>query len=230
MKRVYAGMWIFVCLFAVSARAQDANSAPPLKNIIFDVKIIDMDGQTPETMETIARDQDRLNQMLAEGKVKLIAGTKAYCLVNELTNVRTGQRVPVQTATFPVFQSPGNNKANSPAPQQGTDVPHLAAGIPQIQYENTGFNLNLEPRLKRDGTIDLSMRIELTMISTDTGRLTPTFLTKNFMGTIKLKQNQAPIILEMFQNEFPAQSSTRASSANALRSNFFILLSTKTVD
>jgi hypothetical protein len=230
MKRIYASLWIFVCLFAVTARAQDSVSATAQKNIVFDLKIVDIEGQTPEAMEAIARDQNRLNQVLSEGKAKLIAGTKVSALLNVKTSMRTGQRVPVQTASLPIFQSPGNHPANSQTPQQGSGAPQPAGGIPQIQYENTGLSLDFEPRLRPDGSIDLFFRIEMTIVSTETGRLTPTFITRTLTSSIKIKQNQPPIILEMFQNEFPAQSPAQTSPANALRGNFFILLSAKVVE
>lgn len=230
MKRLYASVWIFVCLFAVTARAQDAGSAAASKNVIFDIKIVDTNTQTPEELEAIAKDPNRLNQMLSEGKAKLIAGTKTYCVVNEQTNVRTGQRVPVQTATLPTYQPPRLSNLTNQAPQQPSEGQHIAVGIPQIQYENTGLNLTLEPRLKKDGTTDLVMRIELTMLTTDTGRLTPTFLTRNFMGVIKLKYDQSPMIIEMFQNEVPGQSSAQTNPVNAMRGSFFILLSAKIAD
>jgi type II secretory pathway component GspD/PulD (secretin) len=230
MKRIYASLWIFVCLFAVTARAQDGGLAAAQKNIVFDVKIVDIDAQTSEAMEAIASNQNRLNQMLSEGKAKLIAGTKVSALLNAKTSMRTGQRVPVQSATFPTFQSPRNNNANSQIPPQGSGVPQPAAGIPHIQYENTGLSLDFESRLKPDGLIDLIFRIEMTTLSSHTGNLTPTFITRILTSSIKIKQNQPPIILEMFQNEFPVQSSAQASPANPLRSNFFILLSAKVVD
>ena len=230
MKKIYASLWIFVCLFAVTTRAQDSGLASAQKNIVFDVKVVDIDAQTSEAMEAIARDQNRLNQMLSEGKAKLIAGTKISTLLNAKTSMRTGQRVPVQTATFPTFQSLRNNNANSQPPQQGSGVPQPVGGIPQIQYENTGLSLDFEPRLKPDGSIDLTFRIESTTVSSHTGSLTPTFITRVLTSSIKIKQNQPPIILEMFQNEFPAQSSTQTSSANTPRGNFFILLSAKVID
>lgn len=230
MKKTYASLWIFVCLFAVPASAQDPGAAPVQKNIVFEIKIVDTDARTLEAMEEIAKDQNRLNQMISEGKAKLVAGTKVVALFNELTSMRIGQRVPIQTASLPTFQPPGTNNTNNQTTQQAVGVPQVAHGIPQIQYENTGFNLNFEPRLKRDGTIDLIFKIELTLVSVDTGRLTPTFITRNLASAIKLKQNQPPIILDMFQNEFLSLPTVQATNSTTLRGNFFILLSARTID
>jgi hypothetical protein len=230
MKKIYAGLWIFVCLFAVPVSAQDSGSAPIPKNLVFELKIVDTEARTPEAIEEIARDPNRLNQMLGEGKAKLIAGTKVYALLNEKTSMRIGQRVPVQTASLPAYQAPRSHNTNEQNSQPAAGVPLAAAGIPQIQYEHTGFNLDFEPRLTRDGTINLIFRIEITVLSSESGRLTPTFITRNLSSVVKIKQNQSPIMLEMFQNDFLAQSSAQTTPANTLRGNFFILLSAKTVD
>jgi type II secretory pathway component GspD/PulD (secretin) len=230
MKKIYARVWIVVCLCAVTASAQDSTSAPAQKNIAFEIKIVDTDARTLEAMEEIAKDQNRLNQMISEGKAKLVASTKVYALFNERTFMRIGQRVPIQTATLPTFQPPGSNSANNQTPLPAVGAGQLAQGIPQIQYENTGFNLEFEPRVKRDGTIDLVYKIELTIVSTDTGRLTPTFINRNLMSSIKIKQQQPPIILDMFQNEFLSLPSAQPNPANTLRGNFFILLSAKVID
>jgi type II secretory pathway component GspD/PulD (secretin) len=230
MKKIYASVWVLVCLFAVTANAQDSTSAPAQKNIAFEIKIVDTDARTLEAMEEIARDQNRLNQLITEGKAKLVAGTKVVALFNERTSMRIGQRVPIQTATLPTFQAPGSNPANNQTPQPAVGVPQVAHGVPQIQYESTGFTLEFEPRVKRDGTIDLVFKIELTIVSTDTGRLTPTFITRNLMSSIKIKQQQPPIILDMFQNEFLSLPSAQPNPANPLRGNFFILLSARVID
>src|SRR5688572_13922964 len=117
MKKIYASVWIVVCLFAITASAQDSTSAPTQKNIAFEIKIVDTDARTLEAMEEIAKDQNRLNQMLSEGKAKLIASTKVYALFNERTFMRVGQRVPIQTATLPTFQPPRSNPAPNQTPQ-----------------------------------------------------------------------------------------------------------------
>jgi hypothetical protein len=230
MKRIYATLWVVVCLFAVAARAQESSATPTPKNLVFDIKIVDTDAATLETMEVLAKDRNRLNQMLAEGKAKLVAGTKLYALINERTAMRIGQRVPVQTATFPAFQPPAGNRPNNTASQQALNLPFAAPGVPQIQYENSGLSLEFEPRLRRDGTIDLVYKIELTIVSSESGKLKPTFITRNITGVVKIKQNQPPIILEMYQNDFPAQASAATNPANSLRGNFFILFSAKEVD
>jgi hypothetical protein len=230
MKKIYASMWIFVCLFTAPVSAQDSGTAPAQKNIVFEIKIVDTEARTLEAMEEIAKDQNRLNQMISEGKAKLVAGTKAYALINERTYMRIGQRVPIQTATLPTFQPPASNPGNNQTPQQAAGVPQLAQGIPQIQYENAGFTLDFEPRLKRDGTIDLIYKIELTIVTADTGRLTPTFMMRNLMSTIKIKQDQPSIVLDMFHNEFLSLASAQANTATALRGNFFILFSARTIE
>src|SRR5689334_18507611 len=108
MKKTYAILWLFVCLFAVSARAQDSGAASTGKTIAFEIKIIDADTRTLEAVELIAKDPGKLTQMIAEGKAKLTASTKVQVLSGELAMVRIGQRVPVQTAAFPAFQPPRN--------------------------------------------------------------------------------------------------------------------------
>jgi hypothetical protein len=230
MKAIYASLWIFVCLFAVPARGQERGAAQPQNNIVFDVKIVDTEARTAEAMEAIASNQNSLNQNLAEGKAKLVAGTKVHTLLNQRTVMRIGQRVPVQAASLPAFQPSSSNQQNFPPAQSTTGIVQGLALIPQIQYENTGFHLEFEPRLQVDGTIDLLFKIELTILSSESGRLTPTFITRNMSGVIKIKQNQPPMVLEMFQNDFSGQAPAQNSPANPFRGNFFVLLSAKTID
>lgn len=227
MKNRYASIWVFVCLMAGTALAQDANPASSQKTIAVDIKIVDMEARTPEAIDELTNDQKRWNQLLSEGKVKLIASTKVLALSNERSLVRIGQRVPVQTHTLPAFRPPKND-GSSNQPSQALN--EIAVGLPQIQYENTGLNLEIQPRLRPDNTIDLFFRIEMTGLTTDTGRLTPTFLTRALSNSIKLKQNQPTMIFEVYQNELLWTPLAQANSNTAQRGNFFIVLSAKAIE
>jgi hypothetical protein len=227
MKNIYASLWVLVCLVASTAFAQDVNPASAQKTIVVDIKIVDMEARTPEAIDELTNDQKRWNQLLSEGKVKLIASSKILTLSGERSMVRIGQRVPVQTHSLPAFRPPKND-ATTNQPSQALN--ETAVGIPQIQYENTGLNLEIQPRLRQDSTIDMFFKIEMTGLTTDTGRLTPTFLTRTLSNLIKIKQNQPTMIFEVYQNELLWTPLAQANSNNTQRGNFFIVLSAKAIE
>jgi hypothetical protein len=226
MRKIYASIWIFVCLFAGTAVAQDANSASTQKTVEVDIKIVDMEARTPEAMEEVRRDQKRWNQQISEGKIKLIASTRVLVLSNERSSVRIGQRIPIQTQSLPAFRPTSTTQTTQPT----LEPLQTAVGVPQIQYENTGLNFEIQPRLRSDSTIDLFFKIELTGLSNDTGKLTPTFINRTLTNAIKVKPNQPTMIFEMYQNELLWAPPPQTNSSTTQRGNFFILLSAKVVE
>src|SRR5215510_7798263 len=84
-----------------------------------------------------------------KGKAKLLASTQVHVLDNEQNAVRIGQRVPIQTASLPTYSpinaSTNTTKGNALNPNDQTlglnNV--FGYGVPQIQYENVGLNIDL---------------------------------------------------------------------------------------
>src|SRR5438309_1058655 len=101
-----------------------------------------------------------------KGKARLLASTQVHVLDNEANAVRIGQRVPIQTASLPSYTSVSNQTAKQAANQAGVGQNDLSlglgaafgVGIPQIQYENVGLNLDITPNVYED---DVQMKMKI---------------------------------------------------------------------
>jgi general secretion pathway protein D len=110
-----------------------------------------------------------------KGKAKLLASTQIHVLDNEANAVRIGQRVPIQTASLPSYQPiVGNNNQN---PGRGNNLDNnvltgglnnaFGYGVPQIQYENVGLNIDITPSVYEDD-VQMKMKIETTSVDSST--------------------------------------------------------------
>lgn len=134
-----------------------------------------------------------------KGKAKLLASTQVHILDNEKQNIRIGRRVPIQTASLPSYVSPtttGGNNQNNQNFLNGS----FGVGIPQIQYENVGLNIDMEPKVFED-EVHMSMKIESTSLDLSSGRLTPTFNQRTMNSVARVKDGQPTLIAGVSQTE-----------------------------
>jgi general secretion pathway protein D len=134
-----------------------------------------------------------------KGKAKLLASTQVHILDNEKQNIRIGRRVPIQTASLPSYVNPtqgGQNNQGSQFLQGGG----FGVGIPQIQYENVGLNIDMEPKVFED-EVHMSMKIESTSLDLSSGRLTPTFNQRTMQSVARVKDGQPTLIAGVSQTE-----------------------------
>ena len=142
-----------------------------------------------------------------KGKSKLLASTQIHVLDNEANAVRIGQRVPIQTASLPSFgnvtdttRNRGNNQNNL-----GTNDLSLGlngafgVGIPQIQYENVGLNIDITPNVFEDD-VQMKMKVESTSVDGSTGKLTPTFNQRTMTSVARVKDGQTTLVAGVSQN------------------------------
>src|SRR5262249_27483984 len=62
-------------------------------------------------------------------------------------------------------------------------------GIPQIQYENVGLNIDLTPNVYED-EVQMKMKISTTSVDSSTGILTPTFNQRTLASVARVKDGQ----------------------------------------
>src|SRR4029079_145472 len=111
---------------------------------------------------TISFFQDR-------GKAKLLASTQVHVIDGESNTVRIGQRVPIQTASLPTFGNVSDSSRNRANNQAGVaDFTGglnnaFGVGIPQIQYENVGLNIDVKPTVFED-EVQMTLKIESTSV------------------------------------------------------------------
>ena len=142
-----------------------------------------------------------------KGKAKLLASTQIHVLDNEANTVRIGQRVPIQTASLPSYNTVSNQTAKQAANQAGVGVGDLSlglggafgVGIPQIQYENVGLNLDITPNVYEDD-VQMKMKIETTSVDSSTGKFTPTFNQRTMSSVARVKDGQTTMVAGVSQN------------------------------
>lgn len=142
-----------------------------------------------------------------KGKAKLLASTQIHVLDNEANTVRIGQRVPIQTASLPSYSNVSNQTAKQAANQSGVGLNDLSlglggafgVGIPQIQYENVGLNLDITPNVYEDD-VQMKMKIETTSVDSSTGKFTPTFNQRTMSSVARVKDGQTTMVAGVSQN------------------------------
>lgn len=142
-----------------------------------------------------------------KGKAKLLASTQIHVLDNEANTVRIGQRVPIQTASLPSYGTPSNQSLKQAAQQSGVNQGDVnfglgnafGVGIPQIQYENVGLNLDITPNVYEDD-VQMKMKIETTSVDSSTGKFTPTFNQRTMSSVARVKDGQTTMVAGVSQN------------------------------
>src|SRR6185369_9921163 len=76
----------------------------------------------------------------------------------------------------------------------------FGAGIPQIQYENVGLNIDMKPKVFED-EIEMKMKIESTSLDRSTGNFTPSFNQRTMSTYARVKDGQATMVAGVSQDE-----------------------------
>jgi len=139
-----------------------------------------------------------------KGKAKLLASTQIHVLDNEANAVRIGQRVPIQTASLPTYQPnvPSNSGKGNNLNQDNLTLGVNSAfgfGVPQIQYENVGLNIDITPNVYEDD-VQMKMKVETTSVDSSTGTLTPSFNQRTMTSVARVKDGQTTLVAGVSQN------------------------------
>lgn len=143
-----------------------------------------------------------------KGKAKLLASTQVHVLDDQDQSIRIGQRVPIQTATLPTYTNVDSSTRNRGTNQNGIDPNNqflglggaFGAGIPQIQYENVGLNIDMKPNVFED-EVQMKMKIESSSLDRSTGNFTPSFNQRTLSSMARVKDGQTAMIAGVSQNE-----------------------------
>ena len=221
MIRVYAALVVLVCLLAGPAAAQE----PRLdRTVILDISIIEMTAARAEDMEAIAKDKQRLNSLINEGKARQIADLQMRSRSNETASAHIGQRVPVQTATLP-----GANRPRGDSNESGAVV---GTGIPQIEYQQIGLSVTATPRVFAGDQVEIRLRIEQTGIERSTGTLTPTFIHRTLQDGTRVRAGEATLLFGFVQNQsiWLGTPPPSPAPANQTAGSFAVLLTARIID
>ncbi len=137
-----------------------------------------------------------------KGKAKLLASTQVHILDTEKQTIRIGRRVPIQTASLPSYVNPTQGNNQNPNNQNNSQFlgNSFGVGIPQIQYENVGLNIDMEPKVFED-EVQMIMKIESTSLDLSSGALTPTFNQRTMQSVARVKDGQQTLIAGVSQTE-----------------------------
>ena len=224
MHRVlWAILVVSISALSTSAQGQANPASTQPHTILLDVGFMEVTFTKTEEFERISRDRDRLNAMIAEGKVRPVASLQLRTRSGEPGSARVGQRVPIQTSSLPA-RMVGN--------RQDTTAAVETVAVPQISYENTGFNLDATPTLGSDDHIDIRLKIEMTGLDRNSGALNPTFVQRTFSDVVRVKRDEAVVLLGMIQHEplWPSMAPGSSGSPSPTRGSFIIVLAAKVLD
>ena len=120
--------------------------------------------------------------------------------------------MPIQTATLPSFSNVTNQDQRRGNAQSGLNQQDqllglggaFGAGIPQIQYENVGLNIDMKPRVFED-EIEMKMKIDSTSLDRSTGTFTPSFNQRTMTTTARVRDGQTTLVAGVSQDDQATQ-------------------------
>src|SRR4030095_7700545 len=193
-----------VFLLALSAAAAEPRQSPQAitRTVVIDIDILDVSADQRTEIEKTIRDKRSLDRLIADGKARPIAGIQVRARHGEMASARMGQRVPIQVSTSA-----------------------------QIQYENTGLNVDVEPRLYDNDRISIKLRIDLTAVVRNDNILTPTFVMRTVNDVVNVRPGEPALLVSVTQHEglLPALPRT-GSKPDLTGGNFVIVVTARLVD
>ena len=196
-------------LSAVVTSAQDPrqNSQSPARTVVLDIDVLDVNLDQRAEIERMLKDKRSIDRLIAEGKARPIAGIQVRARTGEQASARMGQRVPMQAS----------------ATSQGTS---------QIQYENTGLNVDVEPRMVDNDRLSIKLKIELTAVVRNDNILAPTFVQRTVNDFVNVRNGEAVVLVSVTQHEglLPVSSKTASKPGEQAGGNFVIVLTARLLD
>jgi general secretion pathway protein D len=147
-------------------------------NVLSSLNLADFVVSVPSTILANFLQTDSNSKILAAPRLRAAEGKK--------TSLKIGQEVPVPVTTFQATQTGGTTF--SPATS--------------FQYRNVGVNLDITPKVSATGDISLEITAEFSLLGTPTllsGQLLPTFLTRNVVGVLRLRDGETSLIGGLLQ-------------------------------
>jgi hypothetical protein len=214
----------------MTAGAQSGGSQAQInRNIVINIRMVEADSSSEAELDKGARDKKQVDNMIANGKARLVAEVELEGANNRPVTTHIGQRVPIQTGPVPVAARP---EARSPSDNEQRGQTTTAAfgfGVPQIQYQNTGVSVHATPILQGNGKIWLALNLTLSDFNASLSTLTPIFISQDFNSTMIIGEGETVPILNALHSDGagPAQQPGRPSKRS---SRFMILLHVHSVD
>ena len=127
-----------------------------------------------------------------DSNVRILASPRLRAAEGKKAELKIGTEVPIPVTSYTVGTSGGANQGYLPATS--------------FQYRNVGVNLTLEPRVAASGDITLQMTAEFSLLGDDRNVGSegnpinvPTFLTRNVISTLRLRDGETGLIGGLLQ-------------------------------
>ena len=198
---------VLLCAAVTAAQEPKQNPQSPARTVVLDIDVLDVNLDQRGEIEKIVKDKRSLDRFIAEGKARPIAAIQVRARNGEQASTRMGQRVPVQSVTT----------------TQGTPQ--------QIQYENTGLNVDVEPRMVESDRISIKLKIELSAVVRNENVLAPTFVQRTVNDFVNVRPGEPVVLVSVTQHEalLPAPKSGSKPGEQA-GGNFVIVLTARLLD
>jgi hypothetical protein len=194
-----------VFLLALSAAAEEPRQAPQAvtRTVVIDIDILDVNPDQRGEIEKIIKDKRSLDRLIGDGKARPIAGIQVRARSGQVASARMGQRVPIQSSA-----------------------------TSQIQYENTGLNVDVDPRLLDGDRISIILKIDLTAVVRNDNILTPTFVMRSVNDVVNVRSGEPTLLVSVTQHEglLPALPRAGSKSGDLAGGNFVIVVTARLVD
>jgi Flp pilus assembly secretin CpaC len=216
---------------AARAQSDDKRQAQARQTIVMDIRMTEADAAATEALDKRARDQRQFDNLISEGKARVVAEVELMTTAGHRASAHIGQSVPIQTAAVPVAV---RQEPRSPSDRDQRDQTATAAlrfGVPQIQYQNTGISVSATPTRIAGGKISVALSLTLSDFNTSVGLLTPVFVNRDINSTVTIGDGETATLMNALQRDRLAvagQQPARASLNGGTR--FLILLGVHSVD
>ncbi|HEX8712231.1 MAG TPA: hypothetical protein VF730_10190 [Terracidiphilus sp.] len=116
-------------------------------------------------------------------------------------NLKLGSRYPIETSSYSSLSPNVPNIPGLNLPGSSGNLSSLLGGlsgnipnIPQVQYEDLGLALKVNPRVMRNGNVALSMELKLDSLAGNAINGLPVLNNRSYSGVVMLRQNSAAVI------------------------------------
>ena len=203
--RVLGLLLLSASITAAQEPKQPSQSAA--RTVVLDIDVLDVNLDQRGEIEKIVKDKRSLDRLIAESKARPIAGIQVRARTGERASARMGQRVPVQAST-------------------------TTQGTPQIQYENTGLNVDVEPRMVDNDRIAIKLNIEITAVAKNENNLAPTFVQRTVSDVVNVRTGEPVVLVSVTQHEglLPGLPKTTSKPGEQAGGNFVIVLTARLLD
>ena len=134
----------------------------------------------------------------------------------EAATLRSGTRYPIQTSSYSNLATSNSALAGLTSAGTSSSLSSLLASytsssstIPQIEYQDLGLTLKATPKVLRNGTVALTIDMEIKALSGSSINSNPILDNDSYAGVMTLKQGEAAVMMsDLSKTESLAVSGT----------------------